>query len=259
MLIITFSNIFSNLVIKSYPPAKQWQTVYEKLVELTFLNDPMRPTWISFREWKHSPTRSGIICKVEKVASTSLNKITKPLTIPMAARLLASLQSLRYVLVRHPVSRFLSWYNDKILGDCHGSNRTADYNKILLNKKDSSAYSADTYALAIHKLGARNLDPHQRSFTQMCLFGSIHYDIVGRLEDLPKFMSRIATQTGDDKQPQLPHKNSAVDKSKKSSCSQLKFNDLDNSTIHTLAEAYEEDFLWFKRLGVPYNPYVPYV
>lgn len=145
----------------------------------------------------------------------------------------------------------MSWYNDKILGGCKGLNRTAEYNKLLLKKTDTSAYSAYNYALAIRKLGARNLDPHQRSFTQMCLFGSVHYDIVGRLENLSQFISRVATATGDVHINQLPHKNSA-------NCSQLEFNDLDHSTIQTIAEAYEEDFVWLKRLGVPYNPYVPY-
>ena len=72
-------------------------------------------------------------------------------------------------------------------------------------------------------------------------------------------MSRVATQTGDVQINQLPHENSARGKQKKNNCLQLEFNDLDNSTIQTLAEAYEEDFVWLKRLGVPYNPYVPYV
>lgn len=258
------------LVIKAYPPAKPWSSIYKELVATTFLLEQQRPTWIPFRRWPlaASSASSAIVCAVPKSGASSLVQITTPLTVESAATQLAQPRVLRYALLRHPLERFVSWYNDKILGGCvPGLNRTALYNKLLLNRSNAAhaAFAPIEYARAVRDHGTAHVEPHLRSATRTCLLGVLHYDVIGRLEDTAGFLSQIEKASGV-KLPPLPHENDARKRAAAADhtsspekfkgiggCPLIKARDLDTSTVAALEAAYEEDFLWFERLGVPYR------
>jgi len=134
------------------------------------------------------------------------------------------------VLIRGPFSRFVSWYRSKVLMDISQNGaavnvtkprKSAVAKKITLVQRDRRSlftgawnvhlldsasdanitiYPIDVYIKALFNKGddfrRKSLDPHLMTQTQLCLLDDFDYDVVGSLENIPRFVSDLKRSAG---------------------------------------------------------------
>ena len=199
--------------------------------------------------------------------------------VPLILCLTVPPQVLRAVVVRHPTERFISWYNDKIMGDSqsgaleHGAET---FNFHLLGKgnwtvvrdgrnwmrrgaivdADTRAYPPGAYVERLLRTSPHAVEKHLRSLTATCLLPLVRYDVVGRLENMTGFIEQLSAAAGGSPL-HLPHlhgvsSDPAHARGKQPLWPMLHEANLSCETRDALLSAYREDLYWLDRLGVGY-------
>ena len=248
-------------------------------------NGTARPVDRPFKLWNLTARVSAVVCVMPKVASTSLLAITANIWNENAIKMLFARRShlIKAILLRHPVSRFVSWYNDKILGlNQAAANRTEWFNYLLLGigqltytrmhggnastgsrrgnplrgsvaGGDATARTPLAYARSLARSGTADVEKHVRSFSAACLLAHVRYDVVGRLENVSAFLDALGRRAGG--RVSLPHLAAAppaVHTTQQAPGRRLlREADLSCETLAALGEAYADDLKAFRRMGVP--------
>ena len=235
--------------VRAYPKAESYSQLMLHIIQLSSLQVKNHPEWHNFQRWNLGPFDEAVVCVIPKCASTTMQKNHSKQMLPKeAAAKLANPRIKRVALTRNPLSRFVSWYGEKMLGgDEVGSVRAKDFNALYLGRKDdSTCYPPHDYAVALAKYGTWNAEPHLRSLTRQCLFGAVHYDVVGSINDMAGFAERIGQLTQQRYVPWFGHANKRLEKN---GAAQFSIANLTCETRHVLYDAYKLDFMWLARYG----------
>ena len=208
--------------------------------------------------------RIAVLCSMPKVASSTLRMLNyKMLSHKLAAKALLDPDTVRAVVVRSPVDRFLSWHADKIAGgDWHS---VSWYNAIFMNRRHSySKHEALEYARAISQRpqGAWDLEYHLAPMTRLCHLSTWRYDVVGTLNDLPAFW-RALEQRNVSLPPTLrssvspatvPHINCAAGRGQRARASQTaschaRLYKPSCELYQALEDIYRQDFIWMRKMA----------
>lgn len=235
-------------VFRPYPPPNTPAQLRAALSATTY--DPGgRPNWTPWHNmtaWPMPDDGLVVMCAVPKAGSSAVKAMgAHALTIHQTADALARADVLRVALVRDPVTRFLSWYRDKVeRPNAHPG--PAYYNRALCDTNETAALPATAYAAALLR-GVDTVEPHLRTQTHHCALNLIHFDIVHPLEQADSLTARVAAALDPSRAARvntvLPHSNVGVGPK----------SELDSPRLRSLIrDAYSRDYAWIARHGVHY-------
>lgn len=151
--------------------------------------------WHSHPDLSNFVTWSGqglALCTMMKVGSTTLDALGFfKMSKSTATHALLDPDTVRAIVVRNPVDRFLSWHNDKIV---HGTaEQVGAYNSLLLRSHATTRHTALVYADAIRRRPrqAWDLEYHLSPMSRMCHLNILEYDVVGDLDNLSSFWKAL--------------------------------------------------------------------
>ena len=198
--------------------------------------------WNGTQPGKH---RTAVLCTMMKVGSSTIHALGFE-SMPVSAATSALLDSrrIRAVVVRNPIDRFLSWYNDKII---NGSNpQVLAYNALLLRHKSHTRHPLLVYAKAIQRRpqGAWDLEYHLSPMSRMCHLGILQYDVVGDITDLPSFWKALLALN-----VSLPSNIETNSTIRVNSKPHAGIEDISCELYNTILDIYRHDMLWLQRLS----------
>lgn len=247
---------FCASVFRKYPAADNEAALRAALASTSY--DPGgRPSWTPWHAmtaWSScAPDRDGVVmCAIPKAGSSSIKSMgAHALTIAEVSKALAQPSTYRVALVRDPLARFVSWYEDKVKGRIPGP---GFYNSALHISNDSVRHSMHAYAAALAREGVGTMEPHLRSQAHHCALHLLKFDLVHPLEDVGSLPARVTLALNVTDLQSLPTKNAHDQRSALTRHSlSPQATCYDDSLRQLVRTAYAEDYIWIGRHGVEYT------
>lgn len=213
-----------------------------------------RPNWTPWHEitaWSSPEQGKVVICAIPKAGSSSIKNMgARALTIAQVSKAFVQPRTYRIALVRDPLERFVSWYEDKVKGRIPGP---GFYNHALRISNDSVLHTMGVYAAALAREGVGTMEPHLRSQAQHCALHLLHFDLVHPLENVSKLPTRVAAALNMTDLRALPTKNAGDYKRGAMGSGRSLSSCFGDSLRQLVGRAYAEDYSWIGRHGVNYK------
>jgi hypothetical protein len=128
----------------------------------------------------------------------NLSPLLEPTRIPSLRTWLAAENVFKFCFVRHPATRVLSCYLNKIISDVRDDRLVAIILGLLGREEppESALIGFSEFLQAIERQDAKDMDPHWRPQFSLLAPDIVSYDFVGRFENIAADICNVCVEIG---------------------------------------------------------------